>query len=490
MNIYFTNWFAVDPDVLDKYGAFNISLVNDLPLFVDPFLLFTSKKSVYKKLHDQMINYLKYLRDRSTDGNVNNGLLKAWYMFPEVKQLWLGYSLSGNRGSGLGMDFARALNRNLNIIFNNFGNEKITRGSHLEKVCLIQAGVGRDNISDFTANLIKEYLLEYTQTFAQKHIDKSLRKEINVSSVVFDYTFGVWKSKVYDLPYHNDDYVLLTPKDILTKDENWINRPDLINNVEKIANSAPDEQLRAQVNQYLSTALFKDKKKEPTKKEKVKAYSHLLRKYPKLVEYYIRSKEDRGREAVRLSDLKVIESERFFIHQITSLVDQLESHTDFYKQGYDTLNEARDRVEFLKSEIENNDGYRLFYHDSKPIQREADLQILYRLTWFASPSDFNSEVNNGRGPVDFKISRGSKDKTLVEFKLAKNTKLKQNLQKQVEIYEKANKTEKSLKVIFYFSSEEKAKVDLILQELKLDKDESVILIDARGDNKPSASNAK
>jgi hypothetical protein len=36
--------------------------------------------------------------------------------------------------------------------------------------------------------------------------------------------------------------------------------------------------------------------------------------------------------------------------------------------------------------------------------------------------------------VDFKISR-SRDKTLVEMKLAKNTKLEQNLAKQAEIYQ-------------------------------------------------------
>jgi len=490
MNIYFTDWFNVDPDVLDKYGALNISLVNDLPLFIDPFLLFTSKKTNYKKLHDQMINYLKYLRDKSMSGNVNKGSLKAWYMFPEVKQLWLGYCLTGNSGRGLGMHFAEALNSNLNFIFNNFGNEKITKGSHLEKVCLIQSGVGKDNISDFTANLIIEYLLKYTQTFAQKHIDKNLRKEINVSNVVFDYNFGIWKPKIYDLPYIDGDYVLLTPKDILTKEEGWINRPDMIDKMGKIAISVDDEQLRAQVNQYLSNILFKDKKKEPSKKEMAEAYSKLLRKYPQLIEYYIKSKEDRGNEAVRLSDQKVTESEEFFIRQVAEFVNQLENKTDFYKCKYDTLAEARARIEFMKGEIENNDGYRIFYHNGKPIQREADLQILFRLTWFASPSDFNSEVNNGRGPVDFKISRGSKDKSLVEFKLAKNTKLKQNLQNQVGIYEKANRTDKSLKVICYFSDDEKSRVDSILQELKLEKEKSIILIDARDDNKPSASNAK
>ena len=54
----------------------------------------------------------------------------------------------------------------------------------------------------------------------------------------------------------------------------------------------------------------------------------------------------------------------------------------------------------------------------------------------ATEYDVNREVNNGRGPVDFKVSKGSKDTTLVEFKLASNTKLKKNLENQVEIYKK------------------------------------------------------
>ena len=121
MNIYFTDWFNVDPSTLEKYGALNISLVNDLPLFIDPFLLFTSKMTKYRRLHDDIIRYLRFLRDQSVDGKINKGLLQAWYMFPEVRQIWLGYSLGGNRGSGLAMDFAVALNKNLNAIFSDFG---------------------------------------------------------------------------------------------------------------------------------------------------------------------------------------------------------------------------------------------------------------------------------------------------------------------------------------------------------------------------------
>ena len=485
MRIYFTDWFQVDSGLLEEYGAFNISLINDLPLFIDPFLLFASEKQEYRDQHDKMIAYLKFLRDQAVSEHVDDGLLRAWYMFPEVKQLWLGYSLRGNQGSGLGWDFARALHRNLHVVFTDFGNEKVTAGSHLEKVCLVQEGVGRDNISDFTANLIKEYLLRYTERFAQAHIRQDLRKRVRVPNVIFNYDLRVWTPREFDLPFISGDYVILTPKDLLTKDENWINRSDMVEDVERIVRAVPDEQLRAQINQYLLRVL----KPDATERQRRRVHAELYRMHPQLIEWYIRSKENRRDEAVRASDRKVMESERVYVRQIRELVEQLQRETAFYERGVDTLQEAKARVQFLKQEVENNGAYRLFYDQGKPIQRESDLHILYRLTWFASPSDLSSEVNDGRGPVDFKVSRGSKDKALVEFKLAKSSKLKQGLAKQVPIYEKASRTSKSLKVIFFFTAEEKKHVDDILAELKLTDDDSIVLVDARDDNKPSASKA-
>ncbi len=44
MHTYFTDEFGVNPNTLDRYGAYNIALIADLPLFIDPFLLFNSKK--------------------------------------------------------------------------------------------------------------------------------------------------------------------------------------------------------------------------------------------------------------------------------------------------------------------------------------------------------------------------------------------------------------------------------------------------------------
>ena len=52
IKLYFADHFSVSPQVIAEYGAFNISLITDLPLFIDPFLLFNSKKAGYQRLHE------------------------------------------------------------------------------------------------------------------------------------------------------------------------------------------------------------------------------------------------------------------------------------------------------------------------------------------------------------------------------------------------------------------------------------------------------
>ena len=41
IKVYFSDYFDIEEDVIESYGAVNISLINDLPLFIDPFLLLT-----------------------------------------------------------------------------------------------------------------------------------------------------------------------------------------------------------------------------------------------------------------------------------------------------------------------------------------------------------------------------------------------------------------------------------------------------------------
>jgi hypothetical protein len=352
---------------------------------------------------------------------------------------------------------------------------------------LIKGGVGRDMISDFTTNLTKNYLLRYTETFALEHISPDRRKQISVSKAVFDYEFERWMPRTYDLPWWEDNFVLLTPQDILTRDETWINRSDMIREFDRIPVALENNVLRAQVNHYFESILPRDR--APKQKDRNLAAAATIEHFPQLIDYYIRYKEDNARQAAERSSAKVTASHNLYIRQFGSLASLLNKGTPFYGIPGDTEQESRQKIEFFKDVIENKGGHRIFYVGGVPIRKEEDVHILFRLTWHWTPSDVSREVNDGRGPADFKIARGAFDKTLVEFKLASNSQLKRNLQKQLDIYKRASDATAGFKVIIFFSKEEQNRVKEILKELGMDKDDHVILVDARRDNKPSGSKA-
>ena len=160
-------------------------------------------------------------------------------------------------------------------------------------------------------------------------------------------------------------------------------------------------------------------------------------------------KEDNEAEATSISKEKAEEVETLFNDQISQLVSLLNEKTEFYHRIPDAHDEAKLRVGYLKHVIEEQDGYKLFYAKGKPIKREADLQVIYRLVWYGSALDVNREV-----------------------------------------YKAASETEQAIKVIMFFSEEEYEKICAILNELELVSCEDIILIDARDDNKESASNVK
>jgi hypothetical protein len=513
--IYFSDFFGVSRETMRAYGVFDVSLINDLPMFIDPFLLFNSDNPDYQELHHGMIKYLEFLKGKSKGPELDEGNMHAWFIFKEIKQNWLGFSLSGNSGHGLAKDFAIALHRNFNTTFKDFGEEDVPESPHFEKLTLFDSGVGKDNVSDFTTNLIKGYLLDYTQEFARQHVDPALTKTFAVERAYFNYKTETWVSKQYRLPEFRGDFVLLTPQDLLTKDELWINRGDLVGDYSEIVDSIPNVQLRAQINNYFSHQLSiilarreRKRKKaaakkrrnkrrirflrplEPTEGDRKEAGWKAIHEFPQIIDYYLALKEKHGERAVRQSRENVKQIETQFIEHVEQLVSLLEEHTKFYSQPGDSYEAALKRAHYLKEVIEDNDGWRFFYLNGHPITREKDVHILYRLTWFATAFDVNSEANSGRGPVDFAISKGSANKALVEFKLASNSQLADNLQHQTAVYQKAHRTKKSVKVVLYYTEVELAKVNSVLRQLGLENDKSVVLIDARNDNKQSASKVK
>jgi len=480
--IYFSDFFGITPSSIKDYGAFDISLINDLPLFIDPFLLFNSDNPRYQQLHTEIIRYMLFLKQQSSI-QLPKGLVEAWFHFPEVRQNWMGFSKTGNSGRGLGPDFAQSLKRNFTTIFSDFGNEKETH-THLGKLTLIKNGVGKDNISDFTCNLIKGFLAEYTQEFALANIDPSKLAKFHISKTSFNYTTKTWVSKQYTLPKFESDFVLLTPVDILTKDDAWISHNGFIEDFSSVLNTVGNEVLRAQMENYFVSQL----PTEANKTEREAAVEKTVLKYPKLLDLYVKMQERSGEDAVSVSAEKIQAAQQLFVTHLRQLIELLDE-TKFYQTSANSYAEGMERVRFLKHVIEKQDGYRIFYLNGKPISRESDLQIMFKLTWFASAFSADAEVNNGRGPSDFLVSYGSGDKSIIEFKLAKNSQLERNLKHQAEIYADASRaTHPPIKVILFFKLSELMKVKTILSRLNLENSKDIVLIDAT--LRPSASKAK
>src|SRR5680860_20527 len=370
--LLFSDYFEIDDSTMEEFGALNICLSSDLPMFIDPFLLFASNKPEYKALHKKVVEHLLILKEYATVNNgigVNINLFK----FPEIKQNWLGLSKYGNGGKGLGKKFAIGAITAFNGFYSTFGEEEITAETHIEKLTLLNSGVGKDFISDFTTNLIQEYLLEFTENFANKYLNKNQIKDFSIRCQ-FDEKTRIWQPRTFKLPYFfrekGGDFIILTPLDILTVDEAVINNSDFYSSFYNVTRSLENSSLRDAINEFFRSHL----PRKPKKKDKEYAFLKTIRKFPDLVDFYIKLKEDKKYEVTSATSKEINELKEKLVDALTPLCELLNKNTDFYELQINSYDESLKRALFLKEVIEKNDGYRIFYDGSEPIAKEDTIQ--------------------------------------------------------------------------------------------------------------------
>lgn len=299
----------------------------------------------------------------------------------------------------------------------------------------------------------------------------------------FNYETRTWATREYYLPELNDDYVLLTPMNMLTREDTWINHSDMVSKLAILPEAIPNEQLRAQINEYLREKLGQD----PSAEQRAKAAQETIRRFPELIDRYIRLQEDQGGRAETISAGQVEETREALIEQVETLVTALEE-TEFYAKPWTSYEESLSRVKYFKGVIEDNDGYKLFQRDDG-FACEADLQRAFFLVWCNTEFDVQSEAQQRPGTRRLQGQLRRWRQVLDRVQARPQPPAKRNLEKQVEIYKKANRTDKAVKVIINFTAKDEARVEKVLKELGRENEESILVIDARSDNKPSASKA-
>lgn len=496
---FFTEKFQVDSEILRSYGAVDISLVCDVPLFIDPMLIFNSDNEKYRELHNSIIRYFYFLYSKAKQG-LSPKELNAWFNFSEVPNNWLGYSLYGNGGLALGKKYAKFLYDNIAFAIN---TNNISESVHIEKVMLLYEGSGKDKISDLTVNLIKGFLCEYTETFALQYINKEFLERFPVEKAYFNYDTESFISKEFVLPYiynkkGRKEFVLLTPCDILREDEPAINKKDFLDSYNRVRTVIENDTLRTYVNNYIGLAVKEYEKEQRRKRKPINektikqtekwAFQDVAREHPELYDYYIKMRETDIHE-IRSQCIEELDMQlNKLLVSSKNIITLFENSNYQRNEKLTAREEARERLKFFKHIIEDCDGYKNLYVKGVQIAQENDLQRLFRFVWYGTNYKVDAESNNGRGQTDFIISKGQNNQNIIEFKLASNSKLS-HVFAQVKIYEAANCSEGSLIVIFYFSEEEYVYAEQIIKNAGYEKmiDKSIFLIDCRNDNKISAS---
>ncbi len=193
-------------------------LREDLPLYLDPFLLWKSEDQQYQQLHADLLGFVEEVRRHAVGGRVS----RAAVLLSEVNEpveLGLGYAAGSKQGSALGPGSIDGIIRTFKQV-----PQLQTAGlDHLEILALLVSGIAEDRISDLTASVIKRWLAEFTYRRCQQwNIPTTRYRLTGWDPVALD-----WRPFDAQLPYNPADAspVLLAPLNLLRRLP-WINYGD------------------------------------------------------------------------------------------------------------------------------------------------------------------------------------------------------------------------------------------------------------------------
>jgi hypothetical protein len=193
-------------------------LREDLPLYLDPFLLWKSDNPEYQTLHIALLGFIEQVRQHVIAGRTT----KARILLADISEpveLGLGYAAGTKRGSALGPATISGIIETVQQI------PQLATSSldHLEMLALLVPGIAEDRISDLTASVIKGWLAEFTERRCEAYEIPTRKYRLTTwDAVRLD-----WRPVDACLPFNPSDGspILLAPLDLL-RHLPWINYGD------------------------------------------------------------------------------------------------------------------------------------------------------------------------------------------------------------------------------------------------------------------------
>lgn len=460
-----SKYLGVPKITLDSLGVFDPILDHDTRLFIDPLLLKHCKTpefaSSYADLQSRFLAIGKLLQNskHKHDPFWNSAATRmSWH---EVRGLCIGYSTSGTAGSGIGKGLRDRILETAKIIIDAGKSDP----ELFELVGLFEENFGPDRISDMTANIIQDDILNYSLNVYKKILPQDWAGIIDK------------RSKLPKNPFTNEP-ILLVPKELLRDLPSafeWSGADEI-----GVSSSELRETLNALVG--CSWRALANMKKDELKK--------LILKYPDLMDDLV---DQYASKDVKPYDFNEDKKGEYAWYQRT--VDAVsENPINLSLSIHPTLDEVHELVVTIcnkfKQLVENNGLNTLFYDGKSKVKNETAIQLAFygvaEAYCEANKIMIARESNSGRGPVDFKFGSNGENSVLVEIKKSDNSHLKNGIARQLPEYMKSEKSRKAIYLILDLGMNQR-QIDNMnaVHQAIAGSNISVIYID--GQLKPSAS---
>lgn len=454
MLVLVSDYLALD-DELEELGVFDSILNKDSNFFINLIRLKSAQVPEFKNSYKEINNFFSKIATLlEVSDNKGDKFYKAalnLFKFSEVNGINLGFSES-KYGSGFGEKLRKQ------VIDDAF--DIVKKGSKqpeiFQLVGLFEENIGPDRLSDMIATIIFSDIVNYT---------KRINQELGINSKTCpDLNFN---EGLIVNPYKGCD-ILLLPIEVLHE----LPIAKCWDDIDRVISE--NENIRREINQAVSHEWHKWA--SGTKKHYIK--EHIFKdpeKCARIVDGY--------RQSI-IPEFKLSKDIDYFVTLLFKKMKK--SGMTFTTEEAETKTSsqaANDVLCIFKNWVENNRGWSTI-QETASINREKVVQRLIHLgaKYYVETNDMDIslEPDAGRGPVDFKFSRGE-DITVVEVKLSSNPQYLHGYDVQVEEYAKAEETNQKIYVLIDVGNPGRLKTIKEKHQARLDQGENppeLIIIDS------------
>jgi hypothetical protein len=413
--VRFSSAYGIKRTKVDDW--FDPHLTVDTKLFVDPLLMLLGGKD-WVSAHDELIDHFVYcyrLVSRADSRiSVSGRAARRMLTFPEPAEFGLGYTAAGTAGAGSGSRFAEGMADGIAVAI----AHGLASPEHIEEIGILNEGIGADRISDAVCNVLKHRFIVYTQGVAKRHGIELDEHKVRNARVFVDK--ARWSNDKVLLPTN-----LVTGGPVILVPERLLNDLPILN-ADDWFDANVNEDIRGQMNLTVG---------QRVSKSNIVDYA---RRYPDRVRKWAREQSSRqdlhgydfGDDRKGVVGWDKQPAEYAVAHPISDIA------VPSNQQELSTL--VKKMLDQFRHFIEDQRGWSLLHNADGSEKPEEAAQLLFLgmaqqyLRLFNVELD--REVELGRGPVDFKISSGSKIRLLIELKKAHNGKFWNGLSVQLPSY--------------------------------------------------------